>query len=141
MAAPEKPAIASTVRTIDDRPTSDEVVLRRDCAVTAALDGIVIVDMLAPDHPIVDVNPAFERMTGYAPDEAIGRNCRFLQGPETDPRAVDAIRRTLSTGAEGTVTLLNYRRDGTPFANLLHLSPIRDESGRTTHFVGSVRCV
>lgn len=88
------------------------------------------------DQPLVWVNTAFERVTGYTAAEAVGRNCRFLQGPDTDRRAVDRLRLGLANGEAVTVTLLNHRRDGRPFWNHLSLSPLRDQSGRLIHYVG-----
>ena len=108
----------------------------RDRAVVAAGLSFTISDPGRPDHPLVFVNPAFERTTGYSYDDAVGRNCRFLQSPDTDPRAVAEIRRLLTEEEHGTVTLLNQRKDGTAFWNELSLSPVYDGDGRLTHFVG-----
>lgn len=105
-------------------------------SVDGSIHGVVITDAGKPDHPIIYVNPAFERITGYAPEEALGRNCRFLQGPGTDPEAVDLIRRQLAREEEVHVTLRNYRKDGSPFWNDLYVSPVRDSEGRVTHYVG-----
>ena len=80
--------------------------------------------------------PPSRSTTGYAPEEALGRNCRFLQGPETDPAGPAAIRAALEAGEEVTVTLLNRRRDGTAFWNQVSINPIRDADGVVTHFVG-----
>ncbi|HEV2107285.1 MAG TPA: ATP-binding protein, partial [Thermomicrobiales bacterium] len=101
-----------------------------------AKSGILIVDVTTPDQPIIDVNAAFEQLTGYSRTEAIGRNCRFLQGPGTDVEATRQIREAIDHRREATVTLLNYRRDGDPFWNELHVSPLRDEDGVVRHFVG-----
>ncbi len=114
----------------------EDLLRLRDRAIAAARSGIIITDASRPDNPIIDVNPSFVRMTGYTAAEAVGRNCRFLQGPGTDPAALGEIRAALAEGRECTVTLLNYRRDRTPFWNELHISPVRDEEGRITHFVG-----
>jgi PAS domain S-box-containing protein len=108
----------------------------RAAAVASATAGMVITDPTRPDNPIVDVNAAFERMTGYARHEVLGRNCRFLQGPETDPLALARMREAIAAGREETVTLLNYRQDGAPFWNELRVAPLRDDTGRITHFVG-----
>ena len=108
----------------------------RDRAVEAAANAFVVADLTLPDNPIVEVNSAFERTTGYAPAEVLGRNCRFLQGPGTDPAAVARIRAAVRARREATVTLLNYRRDGEPFWNELYLAPIPDATGAVTHFVG-----
>jgi PAS domain S-box-containing protein len=108
----------------------------RDRAVVAAGLSFTISDPSQPDNPLTFVNPAFERTTGYAAAEVQGRNCRLLQGPDTDPAAVDRIRRCLRDEEHCTVTLLNYRKDGTAFWNELSLSPVHDGKGALTHFVG-----
>lgn len=108
----------------------------RDRAVHAMMSGIVIVDLTLPDQPIVDANPAFCRITQYPYEEVIGRNCRFLQGAGTDPAVVRRIREAIDGRAELTVTLLNYRLDGEPFWNELHLAPVRIDDQPITHFVG-----
>jgi len=99
-------------------------------------NSIVISDATQPDQPIIYVNPAFERATGYRQAEVQGRNCRFLQGPETDRAAVATMREAISHGQGCAVTILNYRKDGSPFWQELTLSPVRDPSGRLVHFVG-----
>jgi PAS domain S-box-containing protein len=104
--------------------------------VAAAANAFVVADIAAPDAPVVDVNPAFEQMTGYGPDEVLGRNCRFLQGPGTDPETVHGLRHVIDARAETTAVLLNYRKDGTPFWNELYLAPMADESGDVRHYVG-----
>lgn len=74
--------------------------------------SVVISDPSRPDNPMIYVSEEFETQTGYPPDEVLGRNCRFLQGPETDPEAVQAIRDALAAQTEITIDILNYRRDG-----------------------------
>ena len=108
----------------------------RDRAVVAAGLSFTISDPRLPDNPLVFVNPAFERTTGYAGTEVEGRNCRFLQGPDTDPAAVQEVRDALAREEHRTVTLLNYRKDGSAFWNELSLSPVYDAHGELTHFVG-----
>jgi PAS domain S-box-containing protein len=90
-----------------------------------------------PDNPIIFANSAFLDLTGYPHQEVLGRNCRFLQGPETDPGAVAEIRRAITAGVEITIEILNYRRDGSRFWNELYISPIRDPQGRIRHFFAS----
>ncbi len=99
-------------------------------------DGIVIADALGDDHPVVYVNEAFTRLTGYPPHEVLGRNCRYLNQHDRDQKALDEVRAALREGRDTSVVLLNRRRDGTPFWNDLSISPIRDESGRVINFVG-----
>jgi PAS domain S-box-containing protein len=96
----------------------------------------LLTDPALQGNPIVFASPAFYELTGYGPTEVIGRNCRFLQGPGTDPAAVAAIRAALAAGTDVSVTLLNYRKDGTPFWNHLHVAPLRDGSGNITSYVG-----
>jgi PAS domain S-box-containing protein len=105
-------------------------------AVSDARQSITIADFLAPDHPLVYANAAFEVLTGYPAADIIGRNCRFLQGADTEPANVTAISKALSRGEEVRTVLRNYRRDGTPFWNELNLSGVRDETGRLTHYIG-----
>ena len=99
--------------------------------------AIVIVDPHAEDQPIVYVNRAFVELTGYERDEAIGRNCRFLQGKETNSETVKEIRRCLDTGEVAVVQILNYRKDGTAFWNSLHIGPVYGADGKLAYFYGS----
>lgn len=105
-------------------------------AIGAVTSGVVICDATNPDHPVTFANAAFTRITGYAPEEIIGRNCRMLQGRDTDPDALDKLRRALAQQRAVNVTLRNYRKDGRTFWNELAISPITDQSGRIVQFVG-----
>lgn len=105
-------------------------------ALAAAGEGIVIADARLPDMPLIYVNAAFEEVTGYSRAEALGRNCRFLQGPGTDPGALAQIRRAIAERRAVVVELLNYRKDGTPFWNRLTITPVFDAGGEVTHFIG-----
>ena len=106
-------------------------------AVDATSSGIVISDPHLPDNPIIYHNPTFERLTGYVEHEVTGRNCRFLQGPDTDKVAVDLLREAINRRTDCQVTLLNYKKDGTTFWNELYMSPVLDpRTGRLTHFIG-----
>ncbi|MDW7745964.1 EAL domain-containing protein [Halomonas sp.] len=104
--------------------------------VEASVNGVLIADAGEPDLPIIYANDAFQRMTGYTRDEIIGRNCRFLQGTETDMAVVQQVRQQLAQQREVHVTLCNYRKDGTSFWNDLYIAPVRDEEGQVTHYVG-----
>ncbi len=108
----------------------------RDRAVNSIQSGIVISDATDPAQPIIYVNHGFEQMTGYSAAEVVGQNCRFLQGEQTDPDAVRQIREALQGQQDCSVTLLNYRRDGSSFWNELRLAMVEDEQGCVTHFVG-----
>jgi PAS domain S-box-containing protein len=105
-------------------------------AVAAAPTGVVITDSNRPDNPLIFCNPGFTAITGYQPEEILGRNCRFLQGQGTEPEALMAIRRALAAGEPITITLTNRRRDGRRFSNELRLAPVRDAEGHLTAFVG-----
>jgi len=97
--------------------------------------SLVIADAQLPDMPLIYVNNAFERVTGYDRSAVIGRNCRFLQGPRTDEKNRKAIRDALDAGREVTVDILNYRSTGEEFINRLLISPMK-EDGEVTHFLG-----
>ncbi len=100
--------------------------------------GIVIADPDQQDWPIVYINQSFSRITGYAPSEVLGRNCRFLQGPDTSRLAIEAIRKSLSERKTLDIELLNYRRDGSTFMNRLQLFPCVTPEGRLISYVGCV---
>ncbi|WP_161884410.1 PAS domain S-box protein [Deinococcus alpinitundrae] len=105
-------------------------------ALTACTVGIVMTDARQFDHPIVYVNPAFEALSGYAADEILGRNCRFMQGQDHDQPGVQEIRQAMAQQQGLTVTLRNYRKDGTLFYNELTLSPVHDAAGTVTYYFG-----
>ena len=108
----------------------------RDRAIEAAQNGIIITDALRPDNPIVYANPAFLELTGYTEAEVMGRNCRFLQGNDTDQEEISLIREGVRRQLPVRVTLRNYRRDGSTFLNDLTVSPVHDANGSVTHFIG-----
>jgi len=106
-------------------------------ACMAATDSsVVITDAIAPDHPVVWVNPAFETTSGYRADQVLGRNLRLLQGPDTDPEATRTIRAALAAGQPARLRVLNHRPDGSRWWNEMQLSPVRDAAGVLTHYVG-----
>ena len=124
---------------------ANDITARRDAqarlhllerAVQSTMNSIVITDANESDMPIIYVNPAFERMTGYTAAEAVGRNCRFLQGDERDQSELGLIRHALRNQSECSVIMRNFHKDGTLFWNNLFISPVRDEDGEVTHFVG-----
>jgi PAS domain S-box-containing protein len=104
-------------------------------------DGVLIADMCMRDQPIVHVNTAFESITGYAAAEAIGKNCRYLQGNDRLQPQIAEIRAALTEGRTCSVTLRNYRRDGAMFRNELRLVPLRDDVEEVTHYIGLIRDV
>lgn len=102
----------------------------------SCVNGVTLSDPDLPDNPVVYANKAFEQITGYAQDEIIGRNCRFLHREDCDPDALDTIRRALSKHESCTVTLLNYRKSGEPFHNRLSIRPLVDQQGRVIYYLG-----
>ncbi|MBP6999908.1 MAG: PAS domain-containing protein [Amaricoccus sp.] len=98
--------------------------------------SMILTDPRLPDNPIVYVNRAFEKTTGYPPSAAIGRNCRFLQGEGTDPRSVARLREAVAEGREISLDILNYRADGAPFWNRLVIAPLLDPQGKVQYFAG-----
>ncbi|KAJ8563670.1 hypothetical protein K7X08_032122 [Anisodus acutangulus] len=96
----------------------------------------VVSDATKPDYPILYASAGFFKMTGYTSKEVIGRNCRFMQGAGTDPEDVAKIREALHSGSTYCGRLLNYKKDGTPFWNLLTIAPIKDDAGKVLKFIG-----
>ena len=122
-------------RSLNDEDFAEQLLLK-DRALAATSEGVTISDPGLPDNPLIYANEGFERLTGYSVAEVVGRNCRFLQGPDTDPETVDEIRRAIREDRPCTVQILNYRKDGTPFWNRLAVTPVRDAGGRVTHHIG-----
>jgi len=110
----------------------------RNRAIESSLNAIIITNAAHPDHAIEYVNPAFERISGYAAREVVGRNCRFLQGNDRNQPALQQIRSALRHHQEGKAVLRNYRKNGTVFWNDLLIAPVRNDHGEVTHFVGIV---
>jgi len=98
---------------------------------------MLVTDPNRPDNPIVFVNPAFQQMTGYAAEELLGRNCRFMQGPATDRAAVTQLRDAITARTDIAIELVNYRKDGSAFWNALFLSPVFGSDGKLLYFFGS----
>jgi PAS domain S-box-containing protein len=110
--------------------------LHRRLTDAEAQHSATIADPGQPDMPLVYATSAFEWQTGYTSQEVRGRNCRFLQGPDTDPADVAAIRQAIAEWRSLTIDMLNYRKDGTPFRNRLRLRPtFRD--GQLDSYVGA----
>jgi PAS domain S-box-containing protein len=110
--------------------------LLKERALESTSEGVVISDCTEPGMPIIYVNRAFTVMTGYTSEEVLGRNCRFLQGPDTDGSACEEIRKAIAAQVPCKVEILNYHKDGRSFWNELSITPVRDETGQTTHFIG-----
>jgi diguanylate cyclase (GGDEF)-like protein/PAS domain S-box-containing protein len=105
-------------------------------ALESSVNAITITDVTLPDFPYVYVNPAFERITGYSAEEALGKNGRFLQNQDTDQPELEHIRRAVREQRDGKALLRNYRKDGSLFWNELSISPVRNDAGEVTHYIG-----
>lgn len=106
---------------------------------TTGQQNFVLSDPRLPDNPIVYASEGFYKLTGYTSDQVLGRNCRFLQGPGTDPKAVDVIRTAVANGTDATTCILNYKADGTPFWNQFFMAALRDSDNCIVNYVG-VQC-
>lgn len=126
----------------DRAPRALSLIQANDTSLLALLEAeeaemsVVVSSPTLPDNPLIFVSEEFERQTGYTVDDAIGRNCRFLQGPDTNPHAVEAISAALAAQTRFTIDILNYRKDGTPFMNRLRIRPLLDDRGQLMYFVG-----
>ncbi|WP_247009989.1 PAS domain S-box protein [Halorientalis litorea] len=135
----EPVALEGLIVDVTDRKSDQEELELKNRALDSAPGGVVITDPTRADNPIVYANDTFCEMTGYAESEVLGRNCRFLQGPDTDPELVAEMRAAVEAGESTSVVLRNYRKDGTEFWNNVSISPVTDELGAVTHFVGFQR--
>nr|AML78066.1 putative LOV domain-containing protein [Hakea prostrata] len=137
----------SVERSVDSARTSEESNLGFDSrnprvsqelkdALGTLQQTFAVSDATKPDCPIMYASAGFFTMTGYSTKEVIGRNCRFLQGPDTDRDEVARIRESVKSGKSYCGRLLNYKKDGTPFWNLLTITPIKDDNGKVIKFIG-----
>lgn len=119
-----------------ERQRLEETLRLQERAIAASSNGVVITDARQPNNPVIYVNPAFERITSYTAAEALGRNCRFLQGGQGDQPGLNVLRQAVAQGQGCTVEVINCRKDGQQYWNQLSVSPIYDPEGQLTHFVG-----
>jgi PAS domain S-box-containing protein len=141
-AAPAAASAASSVIAVD-RDSASKTLDDPDYSLVKALQtaqqNFVISDPSLPDNPIVYASQGFLTLSGYSLHQVLGRNCRFLQGPDTDPKSVDRIRRGIETGEDTTVVLLNYRSDGSTFWNQFFIAALKDGEGQVVNYLG-VQC-
>ncbi len=140
---PQDPARISQVLNTDAARIGAELALLDGgtdpfaASVRATRMPMVVSDARQPDNPIVFVNDSFCRLTGYPREMIVGRNCRFLQGPDTDPATVARIRAAVQAQESLEIDIRNHRRDGTPFWNRLLMAPVRDQAGEVAYFIAS----
>ncbi|MBU2011687.1 MAG: PAS domain-containing protein [Gammaproteobacteria bacterium] len=104
--------------------------------IEASNDGIVVAEQEGDDNILIYANPAFERLTGYAVDDILYRDCRFLQGEDRDQPALQAIREAVKNNQPCRQIIRNYRKDGTPFWNELSITPVFNDADQLTYFIG-----
>lgn len=134
-------AVAVLARTLAQRASAEAMLVLSERVLDTVSNGVAISDATDPDLPLVYVNPAFEAMTGYAAEQVLGRNPRFLHGDDRDQPGLEQVRQALASGGAVEVELRNYRADGTPYWNELTISAVHAVSGRLTHFVAIQRDV
>ncbi|MEX1166104.1 MAG: PAS domain S-box protein [Hydrogenophaga sp.] len=140
---PNDPEIRYTciVRDLSDTKISEEYLTLYGRVLDCTLNGISISDARRYPQPIVHVNPAYTRITGYAAHEVLGRDAGLLEGPLTDKTDLALLTRAVQSGSEMTITLKNYRKDGSVFHNKLSVSPVRDSTGEISHYINVIEDV
>ncbi|MES2766872.1 MAG: PAS domain S-box protein [Bacteroidota bacterium] len=123
------------IRDVSERRRTEDELALRDNAIDMASEGMMITDAQNPENPLIYVNHGFEQITGYSKEEVLGKNGKFLEGPETSPEAVAEIYRIIAEQRAGKVEILNYRKDGTTFWNLLSLTPLVNSQGIVTNYI------
>ncbi|MEL0590288.1 MAG: EAL domain-containing protein [Planktothrix rubescens PR222] len=129
-------AIANVLGAAIESHRAQERLQLMERAINSSSNGIVITDATQPDNPIIFVNNGFERITGYSREDILGKNCRFLQGNNSQNAAVNELRHAIAEGKECHVELQNYRKDGEFFWNELSIAPVYSSKGYLTHFIG-----
>jgi PAS domain S-box-containing protein len=133
------PLFADDGTPLEQKSRGETALVRSDfnlmeCLATGQ-QNFVLSDPRLPDNPIVFATPGFYKLTGYTQEQVLGRNCRFLQGPGTNPKTVDIIRKAIASGADATVCILNYKADGTPFWNQFFVAALRDSDNCIVNYV------
>jgi len=133
-----EPLLFCSARDISVRKQSESLIRLQAGALNNSVNGIAISDATLLDFPLIYVNPAFEKITGYSSEDVIGRNCRFLQREDRNQPDQSGIRQALENRRAVKATLRNYRKDGSMFWNRFQIAPVQDQEGQTTHFVGII---
>ena len=128
--------VVAVARDVTDRKEREQELLRNKRAIDEAPVGVTITDPEQTDNPLIYANDHYRDLTGYSLPELLGKNCRMLQGENTDPDAVAAMRAAIDAEERVTVELRNYRKDGTEFWNKVRIAPVRDDDGEVVNYVG-----
>lgn len=129
-------SIQAIVRDVTHRKNVENTLKVRTRALAAAGNGILIVDAQKPDYPIIYVNEAFTKITGYDESEVLGKNCRFLQCDDRDQEAIKTMKKAVDEGTSCEVVLRNYKKGGAVFYNELTITPVYGDKNELTHFIG-----
>ena len=132
----DKTYVIALIKDISKQKESELDFMLRSTALESASNGVIITNALKPDNPIIYFNKAFSELTGYSAEEILHTNCRFLQGTDRDQKQLDKLRKAIREGRSCQVTLRNYKKDGTLFWNDLYITPIRNQRGIITNFIG-----
>ncbi|MFN3580633.1 MAG: EAL domain-containing protein [Pseudomonas sp.] len=125
-----------SLRDITQRKRLDEQLRLLQRGMEVSVNGIIVVDAIKPDMPIIYANKAVEIMTGYPVEQIIGINCRFLQADDRNQPEIAELRAAITDKRDTRVVLRNYRRDGSMFWNEVYITPVPNEAGEITHFIG-----
>jgi PAS domain S-box-containing protein len=136
-AYPDEQGLSVFFTDITERKEREQELYILERAMKEASLPLTLSDPSQDDNPLVFVNDAFEETTGYEADDILGQNCRFLQGPETDPETVAALREHIEAEESYMTEIKNYRQDGSTFWNQLDITPIYDEDGTLLRYLGS----
>jgi PAS domain S-box-containing protein len=129
--------LRGSLKDVTDALERQRELRRLQQAIDGANVAITLADPTQEDNPLVYVNDAYGELTGYSKEESLGRNCRFLQGPDTDPERIAALREAIDEEEPITVEFRNYRKDGTEFWNRLTVAPIYDDDGTLVRYLGT----
>lgn len=124
-----------SLQAVIDHVAQDNKLMR--FALDKAADGIIIAATTLPDYPIVFASMGFYKLTGYNPEDVIGKNCRFMQGKDTEPEVVALIARAINEGQSFKGTLTNYRKDGSAFINQLRIEPVFNAKNNIEYYIGA----
>ncbi|MBT8245856.1 MAG: PAS domain S-box protein [Winogradskyella sp.] len=132
----DKTYVMALVRDVSKQKENEYDFMLRNKALESATNGILITDAQKPDNPVIYVNPAFEKLTGYSKEDALNKNCSFLQANDREQEEIVKIRKAIKAGESCLVTMRNYKKDGTLFWNDLYITPITNRRGVVTNFIG-----
>jgi len=131
-----KPYIMAVIDDLSEKKKITKKLMLKNNALKSASNGIVITDVLKTDSPVIYCNPAFIKLTGYNEEEILNKNCRFLQGDDRQQEAINKLQNATKKGESCQVTLRNYKKDGTLFWNDLNITPIINDKGIVTNYIG-----